>query len=76
MPPVEGTEIILAGIRADRDDKLYQMWLMDYQHMTKENYISFKQFRDNLTGANIDRRSDAEIIAEAEETERRFKNGN
>jgi hypothetical protein len=43
--------------------------------MGKDEYISFADYKDRLTGANIDRRSVAEIMAELDEVERQLQKG-
>ena len=43
--------------------------------MTSETFMSFEDFRDRMTGANIDKRPAEEILAEAEEIEKRLKHG-
>lgn len=37
--------------------------------------VSYEEYRDKLTGANIDRRSAAEILAEIDELEKQFNMG-
>ena len=75
MSPKEAYNYIRAAIDNDLDDKLYLMWLAFVPRMTKETYVGFGEFKDNLTGRNIDQRSTEEILAEAEEIKRRLSDG-
>lgn len=43
--------------------------------MDKENYLSFEDYKNKLTGANVDRRSVAEIEADLAEVERQLQRG-
>ena len=36
--------MIVKAIEKKNEDRAWQMWLVQYQHMTKENYISFEDF--------------------------------
>lgn len=38
-------------------------------------YVSFADYKDRVTGANIDRRTTAEILADIEEAERELNGG-
>ena len=59
----------------ERDERIFQQWVVQLPYMGKENYISFADYKDKLTGANIDRRSVAEIMAELDEVERQLQKG-
>ena len=70
-----GLGLILKAIEQERDARLFQQWVVQLPHMGKENFISFADYKDKLTGANIDRRSTAEIMAELDEVERQLQKG-
>lgn len=59
----------------DREERMFQQWVVQLPHMTKETFISFADYKDKLTGANIDRRSVAEIEAELADVERQLQRG-
>lgn len=59
----------------DRDDRIFQQWVAQLPWMGKENFISFTDYRDRVTGVNIDRRSTAEILADLDEVERQLQGG-
>ena len=59
----------------DRDDRIFQQWVAQLPWMGKENFISFTDYRDRVTGVNIDRRSPAEILADLDEVERQLQGG-
>ena len=70
-----GLGLILKAIEQERDARIFQQWVVQLPHMGKENFISFADYKDKLTGANIDRRSTAEILAELDEVERQLQKG-
>lgn len=59
----------------DRDDRIFQQWVAQLPWMGKENFLSFADYRDRVTGVNIDRRSTAEILADLDEVERQLQGG-
>ncbi len=70
-----GLGLIIKAIEQERDARIFQQWVIQLPHMGKENFISFADYKDRLTGANIDRRSVAEIMAELDEVERQLQKG-
>ena len=75
MSPAEAYPILKETVEGELNDKLYQLWLTFIPRMNKETYVGFGDFKDSVTGANIDNRSAEEILAEAKEIERRLRNG-
>lgn len=60
----------------DRDERLFQQWTAQLPLMGMTGvYESFTAYKERVTGANIDRRSVAEIEAELEEVERQLQRG-
>jgi hypothetical protein len=43
--------------------------------MDRDNFVSFADYKDRVTGANIDRRSVAEIEADVDAAERELMEG-
>ena len=71
----KGVEFLTQSIKAQRDERLYAWWCALVPNMTTSTFITFEDFRDRLTGANIDTRPAEEILAEVAEIEKRLKNG-
>jgi hypothetical protein len=67
--------LILKAIEKDRDDRIFQQWVAQLPWMDKETFVSFADYRDRVTGANIDRRSVAEIEADMARVEQELKGG-
>lgn len=69
LPFFEGLNLLVYGLNAEIEEKLYRQWLTLYPLMAtkKVKYLSFADYKDACTGANIDKRSDDEIIREIEE---------
>ena len=60
----------------ERDEKLFQQWTAQLPLMGMTGvYEGFAAYRDRMTGANIDRRSVAEIMADLEEVEQQLRKG-
>ena len=70
-----GLALILKALEQERDDRIFQQWVVQLPFMGKEHFISLADYKDRLTGANIDRRSVAEIMAELDEVERQLQKG-
>ena len=68
MDADDGLALFIKAAEQERDARLFQQWtaqlpIMAYTGKT----ISFAEYRDRVTGANIDRRSVAEIQKEIDE---------
>ena len=74
-PWKEGVEFLRQSLKAQRDERLYSWWCAIVPHMTSDTFISFSDFKDMMTGVNIDERPAEEIFAEVAEIEKRLKNG-
>lgn len=70
-----GLGLIIKALEQERDARFFQQWVVQLPHMSKDNFISFADYKDKLTGANIDRRSVAEIMADLDEVERQLQKG-
>ena len=58
------------------EERLFQQWVVQLPVMAYSGqYVSFADYKDRATGANIDRRSAAEILAELDEVERELQKG-
>lgn len=70
-----GLSLILKAMEKSRDERLFQQWVTQLPWMDKDNFVSFADYKDRVTGANIDRRSVAEIMKELDEVERELQRG-
>ena len=60
----------------ERDERSRQQWVAQLPVMAiSGKSISFADYKDKVTGANIDRRSTAEILAELDDLERELQEG-
>ncbi len=68
MDADDGIALYVKAIEQERDARLFQQWTAQLPIMayTGKN-ISFAEYRDRVTGANIDRRSVDEIQKEIDE---------
>ena len=74
MDADDGLLLIQKALEQERDARIFQQWTAQLPIMayTGKN-ISFAEYRDRLTGANIDRRSVAEIQKEIDEAMRELR---
>ncbi len=54
----------------ERDERLHRQWAAQLPFMSAESYVSFREYRDLVTGANIDTRPTGELVEECLEIER------
>lgn len=48
----DGFKFIRKAFEKERDEHLWQQWLVDYKRMNKDNFISFAEYRENATKVN------------------------
>ena len=71
-----GLALIEKAILQERDDRIYFQWAIQLPVMSYTgNVVSFADYKDRVTGANIDRRSAAEIMRELDEVEAELQKG-
>jgi hypothetical protein len=70
-----GLALIRKAEEKDQEERLFQQWVAQLPYMDKKTFISFDDYKDKLTGANIDRRSVAEIEADLADAERQLMKG-
>lgn len=71
-----GAPLILEALEKEREERIFQQWTAQLPLMAYSGkYVSFADYKDRVTGANIDRRSTAEIMAELDEVERELNGG-
>lgn len=57
----------------ERDERLYRQWVAQLPVMAMQGVsVSFAEYRDRMTGANIDTRPASVILAELDEIEKQF----
>lgn len=60
----------------NRNDRIFQQWVVQLPTMSYTGQpISFDEYRARVTGANLDRRSAAEILADANAAEAELLKG-
>lgn len=70
-----GCALITKAREKERDDRIFQQWVAQLPFMGTDSFVSFADYKDRVTGANIDRRSAAEILAELDEVEKELQGG-
>ncbi len=71
-----GLALISKALEKDRDERLFQQWTAQLPVMALTGEVEgFADYKDRVTGANIDRRSVAEINRELDEVEKELREG-
>lgn len=71
-----GLALIDKALEKDLEERLFQQWTAQLPVMAMTGEVeSFADYRDRVTGANIDRRSVAEIEHELDAVERALQEG-
>jgi hypothetical protein len=71
-----GIALIDKAVDMDRDERLFQQWTAQLPIMAFTGEVeSFADYKNRVTGANIDRRPIAAINRELDEVERELREG-
>ena len=71
-----GAPLVLKALEKEREDRIFQQWTAQLPIMAYTgNYVSFADYKDRVTGANIDRRPTVELMAELDAIERELEGG-
>lgn len=57
-----GYEFVIEAYKKENEDTLWQMYLVDYSHMNKDNYMNFIQYKEKIMPKPIDRSLSKEEI--------------
>ena len=64
--------IIEKATEKEKENRYFLQWVVQLPNMTKENFVSFEQYVDKVTGRNIDKRPISECMEELEEIKKKF----
>ncbi len=71
-----GLALLRKAREQTRDDRLWLQWAIQLPIMgLSGSFIGLKAYKDRVTGANIDMRPTAAIMAEVDAVEREFEEG-
>lgn len=71
-----GLALIDKAIEKDRDERLFQQWTAQLPIMALTGEVEgFADYKNRVTGANIDRRRTADILRELDDVERELREG-
>ena len=71
-----GLALIDKAVEKDRDERLFQQWTAQLPVMALTGeVIGFADYKNRVTGANIDRRSTADILRELDDVEKELREG-
>lgn len=65
--------IINKAREKEKENRYFLQWVVQLPNMSKENFVSFDEYVDRVTGRNIDKRPVFECMAEIEEIKKKFK---
>lgn len=64
--------IINKAREKEKENRYFLQWVVQLPNMSKENFVSFDEYVDRVTGRNIDKRPVFECMAEIEEIKKKF----
>ena len=71
-----GLALIDKAIEKDRDERLFQQWTAQLPIMALAGEVEgFADYKNRVTGANIDRRSTVDILRELDDVEKELREG-
>lgn len=71
-----GVDLIRKAQEQDRDDRLFLQWVVQLPTMAYSGKsVGFQEYKDRVTGANIDRRRAVDILADADAAEAELRGG-
>ena len=69
-------ELYIQALKKDMEDKLFKQWLVDYNRMTSETFISFADYKSKIFKTENKEKLDVkQIIKDAEEIKRLDQRG-
>lgn len=69
-----GLQVIRKAEDNQRDERIFQQWVAQLPFMgLADAFVPYAEYRDQVSGQNLDLRPTAEIMAELDEVEARFK---
>lgn len=76
LPTEDGLALIIKAMEKDQEERLFQQWVAQLPLMAVSGEVEgFAAYKARVTGANIDRRSVAEIERDIEAAERELQEG-
>ena len=76
MDAETGAWLILKAMEKEREDRIFLQWAVQLPVMAYTGQtVSFPEYKDRVTGANIDRRPVAEIMADLDAVEKELQKG-
>lgn len=76
LDPETFLSLVKKAREQDREERIFQQWVAQLPMMSFAGVsVSFADYKDRVTGANIDRRPTAEILADLDEVERELQKG-
>ena len=71
-----GLALIDKALEKDRDERLFRQWTAQLPIMAITGEVEgFADYKNRVTGANIDRRTTAEILRELDDVEMELREG-
>ena len=71
-----GRALIDKAVEKDLDERLFQQWTAQLPIMALTGEVEgFADYKNRVTGANIDRRRTADILRELDDVERELREG-
>ncbi len=71
----DGIGLINRAYEKDREDRAFQLYSMKYMWMSKDNFVPFEKFYDPKQAAQVEQKSESQILSEVKEILDSYKRG-
>lgn len=68
-----GLALIEKAREQKQDERFFAQWVVQLPYMSRDAFVPFNEYKDSITGVNIDTRPATEILKEIDEIESRFE---
>ena len=75
LPFGDGLRLLQRAMEQEQDDRIFFQWAVQLPFMDPQHPVPFRDYKDRVTGKNLDLRPTREIIDELIEAERTLLGG-
>lgn len=69
------TKLLIKAYEKQQEQKIWEMYLMRFQNMDKDNYVSFEDFKSKGTSVEENEMTPKELIEQAEKIKQKHQKG-
>lgn len=73
MDVSDACDLFIKAILKRKEENLYQMYLVQFEKMDKENYISFEQYQEKVFNPKMEKQDDTTVEQRFENMKKKIK---